>query len=117
MKLDSKGSTPRDRTRELAVPAVLYDFAGFFDSHDRTIEYFKIGIALILLLLAERPLEGPVSERSSRTGSVAGHVAAIARVEVDRTSWLELSLHEDPSQTDPRTKLWSDQEVVFTEHP
>ena len=48
---------------------------------------------------------------------MAGHVAAIARVEVDGAGWLELSLHEDPSKTDTRSKLRRDQEVVFADHP
>jgi len=48
---------------------------------------------------------------------MAGHVAAIARVEVERTGWLKLSLHEDASKADARSKLRRDQEVVFSDHP
>jgi len=111
------GTSLRDGARELAVSAGLCNLAGLFDPHDRTIEYFHLGIEFVLLLLADRPLEGPASERLSRTGPVAGHVAAIARVEVARTVWLELSLHEDPSKTDTRSKIRRDQEVVFADLP
>ncbi|TEU13704.1 MAG: hypothetical protein E3J21_18000 [Anaerolineales bacterium] len=114
---DSKGGTLRDGACELAESAGLHDQAGFFDPHDRTIEHFLIGISFVILLLAEHPLEGPASERILRTDSVTGHVAAIARVKVDRTCWLELSLYKDPSKTDTRSKLWRDQEVVFADHP
>ncbi len=84
----SAGGTLRDGARELAVPAGLGDLAGFIDPHNRPFEYFRFCFAFVILYLAERPLEGPTSERISWTGSVAGHVAAIARVEVERTGWL-----------------------------
>ncbi len=60
---DSKGSALRDGAGELAFPAGLGDLAGFFDPHNRTIHYFHIGIALVRLHLADRPLEGSASER------------------------------------------------------
>ena len=106
-----------DGARKLAVPTGLDDPAGLLDSHDRTIEYFPIGLALVILLLAERPFEGPASEGISWTGSVAGPIAAIAGVEVGRTGRHELSLDEDSSKTDTRSKLRRDHKVVFADHP
>jgi len=111
-------SRSRDRARKLAVPAGLRDHAGFFYPHDRTIEHFRMGFAIVVLLLAERPLKGPASERPSRTGPVAGHVAAIAWVEAGhRTGRLKLRLHKEPSKAHTRPKLRRDQDVVLADHP
>lgn len=104
---DSNSDTLRDGAGELAVPAGLHDHAGLFDPKNRTIHQLLIGIAFVILILAQCPLKGPAAERISRTSAVAGPAAAIARVEVDRTGWLELSFDEDPSKTDSRSKLWS----------
>ena len=111
------GGTLCDGARKLAVTAGLDDPARLLDSHDRTIEYFPIDLALVILLLAERPFEGTASEGISWTGSVAGPIAAIARVEVHRTGRHEFSLHEDPSKTDTRSKPRRDHKVVFADHP
>ena len=87
------------------------------DAHNWTFDYFQIGFAFVVFFPAVWPLEDPASKRTLRANLMARHVAAGARVEVDRSGGLEVGLNENLSQTDARSELRCDQEVVFTDHP
>ena len=74
-------------------------------------------MAFVVLQLTKRPLVYAASESISWAGPMAGPFTAIAWGKVERSRWLELSLHEHPAQTNTRSEFRRNQKIVSTYHP